>query len=155
MKKIIIALLSITAVILLIITSFSSNVINKKQILGLWVNEDNENVIEFNDDGTFIFYTIDMSGKYKCNRDGSLTLKDKEKGEHTFKWDDELPEKYANDTMLIIENIFNWYADENNIYLNGEKLHKQKITVQSLTARFLHFWFVKFYSACCRVIFSL
>lgn len=108
----------------MIITYFSSNLINKKEILGLWINDENEKIIEFYNDNTFTFYSIDMSGKFILRRNGSLTLKDKEKGEHTFKWDDELPEKYENDTILIIESIYNWYADETFIYLNGKKLHR-------------------------------
>lgn len=124
MKKKIFALLSITLLIILIIIYFSSNIISKKEIFGLWINEENEKVIEFNDDDTFVFYSIDMSGKFELSRDGSLTLKDEKMGEHTFKWDYELPEKYENDTILIIESIFNWYADENYIYLNGKKLHR-------------------------------
>ena len=65
-----------------------------------------------------------MSGKYELSREGNLTLIDELKGQHTFKWDDELPEKYEEDTILMIEIIYNWYADENNIYLNGKKLHR-------------------------------
>lgn len=124
MKKKIVVLFFIISVFIFILISFNSSIINKKDILGLWINEKNENIIEFNSDNTFIFYSIDMSGKYELSREGNLTLIDELKGQHTFKWDDELPEKYEEDTILMIEIIYNWYADENNIYLNGKKLHR-------------------------------
>ena len=124
MKKKIIGLFSIILIFIFIIIGFNFNIINEKDISGLWINEMNENTIEFNDDNTFVFYSIDMSGKYKISREGNLTLIDELKGKHTFIWDDKLPEKYDEDTILLTEIIYNWYADENYIYLNGKKLHR-------------------------------
>ena len=124
MKKKIIGLFLITAIIFLIVFCFNSYIISKNEILGLWLNEENEKVIEFNNDNTFSYYSIDMSGKFELSREGSLTLLDDVKGEHTFKWDDRLPEKYENKSIPIIEIIYNWCFKENYIYLNGKKLHK-------------------------------